>query len=51
MATSIIKRIGDIEVEIIPPDITPEENEKRIKQLEQTLSILLRCKVTLRLKN
>ncbi len=34
-------------VEIVKPDITPEENAKRIKALEDTISILLKRKVTL----
>jgi hypothetical protein len=39
--------MANIQVEIIKPDITYEENDHRIKQLEQTLSILLKSKVTL----
>jgi len=33
---------------VVPPDITPEENEKRWKELEQTLSNILKAKVTLK---
>jgi len=37
-------------VEVVKPDITPEENAKRIKALEDTISRLLKCKVTLHYK-
>ena len=33
-------------VEIIPPNITPEENQRRIKEIERVLSNLLKRKVT-----
>jgi hypothetical protein len=36
--------------EIIPPDITPEENQKRIKELERVLSNIFDSEVTVRWK-
>lgn len=38
-------------VVVVRPDITEEEREKRIKQLESTLSRLLKCKVTIKKKD
>jgi len=38
-------------VEIVEPDITPEENARRIKDLEDIISRLLKCKATLTFKN
>ncbi len=36
--------------EIIPPNITPEENQKRIRDLEQVLSNIFKCDITVRWK-
>ena len=36
--------------EIIPPDITPEENQIRIKELERVLSNIFDSEVTVRWK-
>lgn len=36
--------------EIIPPDITPEENQKRIKELERVLCNIFDSEVTVRWK-
>jgi hypothetical protein len=30
---------------IVPPEITPEENEKRIKELERVLSNIFKCEI------
>ncbi|RCX20921.1 hypothetical protein DFR58_101123 [Anaerobacterium chartisolvens] len=48
--TSIKKHIGKIEVEIIPPDITEEENEERLRKIESTLGILTKRKIALSYK-
>lgn len=31
---------------IIPPNVTPEENQKRIRDLEQVLSNIFKCEIT-----
>ncbi len=36
--------------EIIPPDITPEENQKRMRELERVLSNIFKCEITVRWK-
>jgi len=38
-------------IEHVKPNITPEENERRLKEIERTLSILLKRKITLTIKN
>lgn len=37
--------------EIIPPDITPEENQKRIRELERVLSNIFQSEVTVKWKS
>ena len=36
---------------IIPPKITPEENEKRIKELERVLSNIFKCEIDISFTN
>lgn len=36
--------------EIIPPDITPEENQKRMRELERVLSNIFKREFTVRWK-
>jgi len=39
---------GGIECTIVPPDITPEENELVKRRIEQELSQILECEVRFR---
>lgn len=36
---------------IIPPKITPEENEKSIKELERVLSNIFKCEIDISFTN
>lgn len=38
-------------VTVIRPDITEEERQKRIDHLAETMSMLFKCKVTIRKKD
>lgn len=37
-------------IEHVKPNITPEENEERLKEIEKTLSSLLKHKISLTIK-
>ena len=43
----IVKMYGKVKVTIYPPQITKEENERRIKEVEEGLSRIFNAKVTL----
>jgi hypothetical protein len=36
---------------IIPPKITPEENKKRIRELEEVLSNIFKCEIRISFKD
>jgi hypothetical protein len=43
--------MAGITIKIVEPKITYEENAKRIKSLENTISYLIKRKVTISIKN
>ncbi|HEX9058579.1 MAG TPA: hypothetical protein VF941_00195 [Clostridia bacterium] len=47
MQRKIVKQYGKVKVTILPPDITKEENLRRLKEMEKDLSRIMGAKITL----